>query len=119
MSNEISQIFSTGIALIGGLGLGSLLTTYLKDRFDRKHFKYREKLSVYAGYLEALQNSVINTNEEAKQKVVYWQLRMRLISPRKIDEIAYEFYKKDRVQDFTSLRDEIVHEMKRDLDRSI
>lgn len=44
---------------------------------------------------------------------------MRLISPRKIDEIAYEFYKKDRVQDFTSLRDEIVHEMKRDLDRSI
>ena len=42
-------ILNIALTLIGGLGIGSLLTTFLKDRFDRKHFKYKALYQIHVG----------------------------------------------------------------------
>ncbi|WAC49552.1 hypothetical protein OVA03_06515 [Asticcacaulis sp. SL142] len=116
---ETEQIVSTLITLIGGLGIGSLLTTYLKDRFDKRQFRYREKLTVYAGYVEALQNSVVSSSQENRQKVVYWHQRLKLVAPQKIVTISAKFFDNEATEKFSVTRDEIVREMRVDLDKSL
>jgi hypothetical protein len=109
-------ILSTIVALIGGLGLGSLLTTFLKDRMDRKSFIFQEKLKVYSGYLEALKLAQINSSHENRQNVVYWHQRIKLLSASDVDIIAARFYDSAvQGEAYVGVRDDLLRAMKKDL----
>ena len=110
-----TTIINLAVSLVGGLGIGSLGTTLIKDRLDRNQVRYREKLNIYFGYLEALQNSVIESSQENRQKVVYWHLKLKLVAPKRIMTLAADFYTQDA--DFHALREQIVDEMRKDLQR--
>ncbi len=113
--SDTTNIISLVVSLIGGLGIGSLVTTFIKDRLDRNQVRYKEKLAIYFGYLEALQNSVIESSQENRQKVVYWHLKLKLVAPNGIMTLASHFYVEGA--DFQSLREQIVDEMRKDLQR--
>lgn len=105
------------LALVGGLGIGSMLTTLLKEKFDKKKFLFQQKEQVYSGYLKALSDVVKNnSSEDMRQEVVYWTTRMKLIAPESIVEKAQEFFAdKSSQHKFGKLREELIDLMRNDL----
>lgn len=79
-------------SLLGGLGIGSLLTVLLKERYENKKLVLKEKMEAYCGFIDSLQHSVANSSEEARQKVVYWQKRLELIAPGPIVALSKTIY---------------------------
>ena len=76
----VNTVFITHYGL-GGLGIGSLITTMLKESFETKKLRFKEKREAYSGYLEAFQKSVVKSSEENRQNVVYWHKRIELVVP--------------------------------------
>ncbi|MCB1681907.1 MAG: hypothetical protein H6858_06390 [Rhodospirillales bacterium] len=114
---EFLNIF---IGLVGGFGIGSLITTYVKENFDKKKFIYQEKSAVYAGYLESLSNVISEGNHANRQKVVYWTHRLQLIAPKEITDLARQFFHKDAISTkFLEIREKLVLEMTNDLNKTI
>jgi len=117
----MSEIINLFAALIGGLGIGSLLTAFVKERFDKKKFIYTEKHAIYAGYLQALSNTISEeSTEDSKQQVVYWTTRLKLIAPHSIIAKAEAFFQSDTTGDkFVKLREDLVNNMAEDLKKSL
>jgi len=104
------------IAIIGGLGIGSIITTYLQEKKQRSKFLYEQKLLTYTGYLESLSNVITKGSKENKQNVVYWTTRLKLVSNEKIISISMSFFNSNSSGEvFLKLRDEIIEEMAKDL----
>jgi len=105
------------LALVGGLGIGSMLTALVKEKFDKKKFLFQQKEQVYSGYLKALSDAVKNnSSEDMKQEVVYWTTRMKLIAPESVVEKAQEFFTDASSQHkFFKLREELIDLMRNDL----
>lgn len=105
------------LAVVGGLGIGSMLTALVKEKFDKKKFLFQQKEQVYSGYLKALSDAVKNnSSEDMKQEVVYWTTRMKLIAPESVVEKAEEFFTDASSQHkFFKLREELIDLMRNDL----
>lgn len=116
MSASIFQILSLGITLLGGIGVGSLLTTYVKDRMERKNFTFQERLKVYSGYLEALKDVQIESSHPNRQNVVYWHQRIKLIGSPDVDLIASRFYEAGvKGEEYHIVREQLIAKMQKDL----
>ncbi|MBK9585629.1 MAG: hypothetical protein KA099_01585 [Alphaproteobacteria bacterium] len=112
------EFFNVFIGLVGGFGIGSLITTYVKENFDRKKFIYQEKSTVYAGYLESLSDVISEGSHTNRQKVVYWTHRIQLIAPKEIVDLAKSFFNEDSTK-FFEIREKLVLEMTNDLNKTI
>ncbi len=113
----MEEVVKLLLALVGGLGIGSMLTTLLKEKFDKKKFLFQQKEQVYSGYLKALSDVVKNkSSEEARQEVVYWTTRMKLLAPESIVDKAQEFFNDESTGcKFIKLREELIDLMRNDL----
>lgn len=109
------------LALVGGLGIGSMLTTLLKEKFDRMKFLFQQKEQVYSGYLKALSDVVkYNSSEDMRQEVVYWTTRMQLIAPESVVEKAQEFFADESgPHKFIKIREELIDLMRNDLKNNL
>ena len=108
------------IGIIGGLGLGTFISTFFQERRNERRFLYEQKLSTYSGYLESLSASISNGSFETKQKVVYWTTRLKLIAPLSICKTAMKFFDKESKEyDFNKYREEIINAMAEDLKKSL
>lgn len=112
---EVVQII---ISLFAGLGIGSLVTTFLKEHSDRKKLIYLRKLDAYTGYIKALAESIKSSSEEARQDVVYWDNRLSLIAPENICVTSKRFFNEPPSM-FLDIRREIIQLMRSDLSASI
>lgn len=118
MNENVIQIVSLIIALLGGIGVGSLITTFVKDRMEKRNFLFQEKLKAYSGYLEALKDAQVSSSHPARQNVVYWHQRIKLIGSKEVDAAASNFYENDvKGEKYTSVREDLILKMQRDLKR--
>ena len=101
---------------LGGAGFGSLASTWLGWKFERRKLIIEEKLKAYNGFFEAYQNAVAESTEENRQKFVYWQKRIELVATKEIAELTKQFYSSDAQKNQSEIRDSIVILMRKDLD---
>ena len=108
------------LCLWGGLGIGTIISSYLQEKRSRKRFVYEQKLNTYAGHLESLANVISKETHENKQKVVYWTTRLKLIAPKDIGQTAMKMFSEQAIgQNFTNLREQLVEKMSHDLKKTL
>ena len=82
------------LPLLGGLGLGSLLKSFLDFRQSRtalaKDRQYQEKREAYLGLLSALHQSAIRPSDEAAKGYALWQARCELFGSPEVARYARE-----------------------------
>ena len=110
MSDWITVVTS----LAGGLGLGTLITTFLNNRYDNKKLVFSERMKAYIGLLEALKNAVAKSDEKNRQAFTYWQKRVELVAPSAISEMSKKLYS-NRGEDQLKIRDDLIKMMRADL----
>lgn len=112
----MTEWIDLAIALMGGLGVGTLISGFLQEQKNRKKFLYEQKLAAYTGYLESLANVISKGSKENKDKVVYWTTRLKLVAPKSVCEIAMKFFDEHSTgQNFIKLREQLVEKMSADL----
>ena len=75
--------------LIGGLGIGTLVTKIVDYLLTKKSSKeallYKEKKEVYFGLLDALHKAAVSPSMENSKNFALWQTRVQLFGT---DEVA-------------------------------
>lgn len=68
--------------LVGGLGIGSILTTLMNyifaGRSATKERLYREKRETYLGLLDALHRAAVEPSDASSKQFALWQTRVQL-----------------------------------------
>ena len=71
------------IALIGGLGIGSGLTSalsfYLNSRMDKATKQFEEKKAAYLGLLESLHKAAVEPSNSNAKNYGFWSARISLV----------------------------------------
>lgn len=78
--------------LVGGLGLGSLLKSYI-DHFNARRAVivdrlYQEKREAYLGLLNALHKAAIHPSDENSKDYALWQTRCQLFGAEDVARFA-------------------------------
>ena len=81
--------------LFGGLGLGSLLTTFVQSLLNKKSaLEYRafiEKREAYVGLQQAIFNAAVVHNDETAMAYGYWEGRVEMVgSPMVIRSALFQ-----------------------------
>lgn len=75
-------------AVIGGLGIGSLITVVVQSFLQSTRVKseraFNEKKEAYVGLLEALRNVSVEHSNESVKDFAYWQMRCELVGSKKV-----------------------------------
>lgn len=78
--------------LIAGLGIGSLLKSfvdYLIARRTNAHQRwYQEKREAYLGLVEAIRKAAIKPSDEASKEFGYWKIRCELFGTTEVANLA-------------------------------
>lgn len=78
--------------LIGGLGLGSLLTALLNHLVSRRAVvtdrRYQEKQEAYLGLLNALHQAAVKPSDENSKAYALWQVRCELFGSAAVAKYA-------------------------------
>jgi hypothetical protein len=74
------------LALIGGLGIGSLLTKivdyYLNRNTSKRTRLYEEKREAYLGLLDSLSKAAISPSDENSKLFALWQTRVEIFGSK-------------------------------------
>ena len=109
------QLLSFIGSLITGLGLGSMISVWIGQRWEKKKLTYQTKLDLYSKFIESYQESTVKPKDEVlKQICVANQKKLELIAPDKIIELSRSFYKTTPVEG-SGIRDKLIEYMRTDL----
>jgi len=80
------------LPLLGGLGLGSLLKSYI-DHFNARRATtsdrlYQEKREAYLGLLDALHKAAVHSSDENSKNYALWQTRCQLFGSLEVAQFA-------------------------------
>lgn len=64
------MLLATVVAIIGGIGVGSIISTLMVNAYQRKIKIFDTKVLAYSALIEACQNCVSDKSEQAQQKYV-------------------------------------------------
>ncbi len=83
------------IGLIGGLGIGSLITSvathFMSRRATVSDRWYQEKREAYLGLITAIHNAAISPSEERAKAYALWQTRCDLFGSAPVSKYAQLF----------------------------
>lgn len=103
------------VALIIGIGFGSIVSAFIKKRFEEKRLIFEAKLLKYGDLLDAYHNVVSsNSSEQMRQKYVSAQKQVALVGTSEVVQLSEEFYKKSATKT-NFIRDSLVKAMRKDL----
>jgi hypothetical protein len=78
--------------LVGGFGLGSLLTsvvqTWMQRSTDAKAKAFTEKRDCYLGLIEAIRDHKLNSNDKNLMQYAYWKARAVLVGSPEVFRLA-------------------------------
>jgi hypothetical protein len=82
------------LGLIGGLGIGTLLTS-ITTHFMTRHASFRDRLyqekrAAYLGLLDALHNAATHPSDENAKAYALWQTRCALFGSTEVMSAAQE-----------------------------
>lgn len=100
------------ISLISGVGIGTIIGALVTTRFAKRKLLFEHKLDKYSLLIDALQNAVINSAKEQKQKAVSAGFQVILIAPGDIENKVKQLF---RNPDFINIRNDLIRLMKNDL----
>lgn len=110
------QIISLIGSLITGIGLGSIICTWLGQSWERKKMIYQTKLDLYSKFIESYQESAAKPKDELlRQLCVANQKKLELIASKKIIELSKNFYTATSEKTSIDIRDKLVEYMREDL----
>jgi len=109
------QFLSFVGSIITGLGLGSLVSVWLAQRWEKKKLVYLTKLDTYSSFIDIYQEFVAEpNNEKLKQHCVSCQKKIELIAPITIVELSRKFYQVTP-NEGVKVRDRLIEVMRLDL----
>ncbi len=80
------------LALIGGLGIGSLITSVVGHLMTRRAATsdrwYQEKREAYVGLLKALHDAAAHPSDEHSKAYALWQTRCELFGSSQVSKYA-------------------------------
>ncbi|MCD7982709.1 MAG: hypothetical protein LUG19_00455 [Desulfovibrio sp.] len=105
-------------SLIGGLGIGSVLTLFLKEYFDNKKTLskrvFEEKREAYIAYLDVLMKSQLMPEKEATWAKMAAMARVRLsVSPEAVER--FNVFLASHPSSYEKTFDELIQAMRKDL----
>lgn len=110
--------------LIGGLGIGSLLTAFATHLMSRRAAirdrRYAEKREAYSGLLNALHNAAGNPTEESVREYKTWRARCELFASKKVaDRLdGYDTASSFSAEDAYNTYPLVVEDMRDDLENT-
>ena len=106
-------------AMVGGLGVGSLLTTavqsYLSGKTKEKERSFAEKKESYIGFLRALSAHGLQQSEGNTQSVALWRVRLTLVGSPGVVKCALDMVGTKPDEEFRNDLARLVLEMRNDL----
>ncbi|EHL32313.1 hypothetical protein [Legionella drancourtii] len=115
---------NTILALLGGMGVGSLInnmiTHYTNQKSKQKERRYEEKKAAYIGLLTSLHDAALNPSEKTAKSYALWQAKCQIFGSEKVTRFTQAIVdtndgpKKDRETAFNLLLTAI----QQDLDKS-
>ena len=112
---SLAIIVNNLIYLLGGIGAGTIVSSLMINRYNRKAKIFDAKLLAYSALIEALQHCVSDTSEKAKQQYVAAQCKVAiLVKNNEIDRLAEKFYNPEH-ESFCDLRKQLIKAMHNDL----
>ncbi|MGO9772179.1 MAG: hypothetical protein ACLPSW_22045 [Roseiarcus sp.] len=110
------------IALVGGLGIGSLITSvathFMSRRAATSDRWYQEKREAYLGLLTALHDAAVRPSDENSKAYALWQTRCELFGSPMVAKHAQRIVdtndrRSDRENAFRALIDAMKADLKR------
>ena len=110
----------TLVTLIGGLGIGSLLTSivqwYFQKDAEKKKRTFAEKKEAYVRFLEALHQLALEPTDLNSKKYALWETRLILVGSPGVVRCAQGMKKTDQwTPERTKYLDGLLEEMRKDL----
>lgn len=112
---------NTILAILGGLGVGSLLnsifTHITSQKSKHKERRYEEKKSAYIGLLSSLHDAAVTPSDKNSKAYALWQTRCQIFGSDEVAEFAQKIVdtndgsKQERSKAFQGL----LNAIKRDL----
>ena len=108
------------IGVIGGLGLGSLITSVATHFMNRRAISsdrwYREKREAYLGLLTALHDAAVRPSDENSKAYALWQTRCDLFGSPTVSKLAQQIVDTNEMhQEREEAFRELINAMRADL----
>lgn len=95
------------LAVLGGLGIGSLLTVLVQSLLQNSQIRSRrafdEKKEAYVGLLEAFQKAAVDGTDSAAKAFAYWQMRCDLVGSKEVQDAIGEIVESNDDQERRSI----------------
>ena len=105
-------------SLVGGLGIGSVVTLFLKEYFDRRKTlakrTFEEKREAYVGYLDIAMRSQTMTKKEAMWARVAAMARVRLCANPEVIQ-RFNVLLASPSSEYEKTFDDLIQAMRKDL----
>ena len=115
------EAYSWVPALLGGLGLGSLITTVigmiLNQSQERARYLRDKKEQAYIGLLRAYSDAMEHSDEKRRLEFVHWHFQVQLFGGKAVDAIIREFYEQTEYKPGSQIevRQRLIAAMRQDL----
>lgn len=105
-----------GLTLFGGLGFGSMISSIISKKYDRKRMILEVKLTKYSNLIQSYQDVVSGgSTESLRQNYVSSQKQVELIGSNEVVSLSKKLYEAPDIEG--RIRDSIVIAMKNDLNK--
>ena len=108
------------LTLIGGFGIGTIVTTIVQHFLKRKSYKddriYQERKEVFIGILQTIEDLQNNFSKEKSSRLGYWIARSKLVATNSVNkELAILVQTKAVSQERDTSMENLLLLMKKDL----
>ncbi len=108
----MNAILSIVMPLIGGIGIGTIFSEWLRTNRELKTLLFKSKLIKYSNLIEAYQECVADPSIQAKQNVVSCQKQIELIATDEIISLSNKLFTHPNT---VETRDKLINIMRLDL----
>lgn len=107
--------------LLGGLGIGSLITTlisyWISNKNSSSEYRRQKKEECYIGILSAYQQAMIEPGERSRIEFLAWDLKVQIFGSKEVSNLVQEFYEvENRYEKQYETRKKLVQLMRKDLE---
>ncbi|RUR25322.1 hypothetical protein [Legionella qingyii] len=85
---------NTVLAVLGGLGVGSLLNSlvahFTNQRSKQKERRYEEKKAAYIGLLTSLHDAAVYPSDKNSKAYALWQTKCQIFGSEKVSRFSQE-----------------------------
>ena len=115
---------NTVTALLGGLGLGSLLnslvTHFTTQKSKKEQRRYEEKKAAYLGLFTSLHDAAVSPSDENSKAYALWQAKCQIFGSNEVAKFAQEIIDtNDGPRDLRHVAfEKLLEAIRQDLDKS-